>query len=1223
MQLHIALLGPLQVLLDGRPITSLSRGKAGALLCFLAVERRRPHAREALAAMFWPDHDTVQARQNLRQLVATLRRLLGDPDEERGILRVERSFLQMDPHACTTDIDGFFDDHPPSDVPAWDERVGAAYRGPFLDAFPSVEGEAWSEWVRHWGERVERRTTEAFNRLIDRRLAQGRFDEAHDVARRLLQLDRWHEETHRRIMRILAMSGDRIAALQHFNDCRDQLVAELGVEPEPATVELYQAIKAGRLQGGGPPPAAVADTIAAPARGSDLHRERRQVTALHAQMLLPSRIDPEEVIVLRRAFQAGCARIVRCGGFIAEQGEGTVLAYFGYPTASEETARDAIDAARALLTAGAAPIRCGVHTGRAVVSGAENAAERIVGVVSQVARALTGHAEPGTVVVSAVSQRLAKGYFRWAPLGRRPLTPLSEQLAVFRVLGASGARTRLQASDVGRLSPFIGRDADVGRVVELWRAARAGHGGTVLLSGDAGIGKSRLIHEVHRALDATADDGGMIWYEHHCQRQHQHTPYHPFVSLLESIIGIDAGGSARERGTALERYLRNAGLGGDGVRGLLADLLGVSDGPARDAPQLVRSRLHQAVVEIIRRGAAWRPTVFVVEDLHWSDASTVDLIGDLLERIADVPLLLLITTRSSLDLAWQHHPAVVRLNLHPLGPADTEALVRTLVEPAVPRAVIDDLVRRSDGIPLFAEGLTDMFVDGRGDRRGSPVPETLDDLLAARLDAIPSGKLAAQIGAVIGDEFSLDLFRNVVRRLPGLDADAAVDGLDDLVVGGLMVRTHAADKEIYRFRHTLVQQAAYRMQLANARRERHAAAAAAHKHTPPQASRVQPAVLAMHYGAAGEAETAIGYWLEATELANRRGATAEARAHIEEALALVDDVPAGVRRIELETDLRLALGTTLIIAKGYSARGGETAFTDALALSEPLGPSERLFSALWGLYCCYNLRWEWPRARRIAFRLMETALRTGRPDLNVKAQYALGSASLWMGDGNVAEECLRMACEQATRTDTDFLDPVDPLLSALCQRGLGAWQRGRPDEAAAFFGLALTKAEASGHPHHIAACLGVTLFYDALRRNYASMSERSGRILAISAAHGFPLWQALGKLARGLASGGEDGLKDVEDGLLEWQRTDSGRLTPLPVFFQALALTRAGRLSAALEALDVGLELIDRTAAFGFEAEFHRLRGECLGGLSDAGGADAARRIARIADLGREAATSL
>lgn len=1200
MPLSLSLFGTLRVEVDGAEIKGFARGKAGALLAYLAVEREHPHPRARIAGLLWPDQDSEQARQNLRQLIVAIRRRLGDDGRPLPFLVAGPASLHLDPAQLDADADAFAS----GDADA-DERIARAYQGLFLADLPVTEGAEWQDWLRERREQYARRAVEALRRLSDRAAAEERFDTALALARQMLAIDRWREDAHRQIMRVLAMSGQRPAAVRYYTEWCGQLAGEFGAEPEAETTALFRAIRQG-----------VVPAADAPAAGTDAERggERRPVTTLYARLALPAATDPEQLLAHRRAFQASGERLVGLGAFIAEQGEGALLAHFGYPAAQEEAARLAVEAGLALVAGGGAPVCCGIHTGPALVSPSGEAGERVVGMASQIARGLAEQATPGTVDVGAAAQRLARGFFHWTPLGRRALPGTAERLEVFRAGAPTGARTRLEAAAAGGLSLLIGRTAELERAAAAWQDARRGRTVALLLSGDPGVGKSRLVHELQRAVGGEAG----AWVEHHCLRRHQHTPFHPLVLLLQRIVGIDPEADPAARIEALVRHAD----GGRGecreLRPLLEDLLATGGGAPREAPQRVRPALRQALRTVLERCRSSAPAVVVLEDLQWCDASSIEVLGELLDSVEELPLFLVATTRSPLDLPWLHHPRVVKLPVAPLDPEETEALVRSRLAEPLPSATLRELVRRSDGVPLFAEELAGMLAD-HGRAGIAEVPATLDDLLAARLEQIAAGRLAAQVAAVIGGPFRHDLFAAVLARLPMMPAAAIIDGLDELVSQGLMVRTYESGHEGYRFRHTMIQQVAYRMQLASARRVRHAAVAAAlladgggggDGGGDGGGAAVEPSVLAWHFGAAGEVETAVACWLQATARANRRCATAEALAHVEEALTLLDDLPAGERRTELETDLRLAMGTAIILAKGYSARGGETAFTEALALAETLGPADRLFAALWGLFCCASLRCDWPRARRLALRLMETAQRLGRPEMRLKAHYALGTASLWTGDSGVAETCLAIVCDEGAGAETDFLDPVDPMLSAQGLAALNAWQRGDAALADARLGDALERAERSGHPHHLASILGTALFYDGLRGDMAAMAVRAERLLTLSREHGFSLWLALGTLAAGTAQSGEAGLRAVRDGMNGWGRADASRPTPPTLFFQVWALVRARRWSAALEALGTLMDLADQTGGHGFAPELHRLRAECLAGLGDAAAAASAVRYA-------------
>jgi class 3 adenylate cyclase len=687
----------------------------------------------------------------------------------------------------------------------------------------------------------------------------------------------------------------------------DQDLKDLGI-PLGHRKRLLKAIAA---LAEAPPPA----RPESPPRGA---AERRQLTVLFCDLVgstaLSARLDPEDMAAVIRAYQACCADVVRrWDGHVAKYMGDGVLVYFGYPRAHEDDTERAVRAgldliaAVAGLPAGAGtPVaaRVGIATGLVMVGEliGEGAAreQAVVGETPNLAARLQALAEPGSVAIAQSTRRLLGGLFELTDLGPVRLKGFAEPLAAFRVEGEGRAQGRFEALHGQRLTPLVGREHELAMLMERWARAKDGEGQVVLMAGEPGIGKSRLL----RALREELRGEPHLALSHFCSPYHRNSALHPIITQLERAAGSAPEDAPEAKLAKLEALLGQATAQLDEALPLLAALLGIPSDerfPALDlSPQRQKQRTLEVLTEQLAGLARARPVLELYEDLHWVDPSTLELLDLLVERVRTLPVLAVLTYRPEFTPPWSGQAHVTALPLNRLGRRQGAALVQRMTGgKALPAAILDQIVARTDGVPLFVEELTKTVLESglltdAGDRYelSGPlpplaIPTTLHDSLMARLDRLAPVKEVAQTAAVIGREFGHDLLA-AVSPLSESDLNAA---LDQLVAAELISRRGTPPAATYSFKHGLVQDTAYQSLLKAKRQTLHTKLASLIERAHAEKARYEPELVAHHLTEAGDAESAIGYWRAAAQLASERSAHREAVAHLRKSVELLRQLP--------------------------------------------------------------------------------------------------------------------------------------------------------------------------------------------------------------------------------------------------------------------------------------------------------------------------------------------
>jgi class 3 adenylate cyclase/predicted ATPase len=951
--------------------------------------------------------------------------------------------------------------------------------------------------------------------------------------------------------------------------------------------------------------------------------ERRQLTVMFVDLVgstaLSTRLDPEDLREVIRAYQDAVAgEVARLEGHVAKfMGDG-VLAYFGFPRAHEDDAERAVRAGLDILgTVGrlssseGEPLaaRIGIATGLVVVgdlvgSGASRE-QAVVGETPNLAARLQGLAEPDSVVIAAGTRRLVGDLYECADLGGVEAKGFAEPVRAYRVLGVGAAAGRFEAFHAAALLPLVGREEEVGLLLRRWEQAKGGEGRVVLLSGEPGVGKSRLLAAVREHL--RDEPHARLYYS--CSSHRQDSPLHPFAAQLERAAGFTRGDPPEVRLEKLEALLASTSAPAGDV-GPLAELLSlpVGDGHASPpfTPQRRRERTFGALLGRLAGSTRRAPVLMVFEDVHWIDPSSSELLDLAAERAARLPVLLLVTFRPGFQPSWTGQPHVTALALNRLGPREGAALVRRVAgAAALPDELVAEIVARADGVPLFLEELTKAVLEagvGEGLAAGPTtvpaVPTTLQASLMARLDRLdPTARAVAQVGATIGREFSHELLAAVA----GPDPAGLAAALNQLAAAGLVFRRGDSAEAGYLFKHALVRDAVYGTLLRARRRDLHAAIARALEERRKAGTADGPETVAHHLTEAGLPGPAATWWLEAGLLAAARSAYVEAVRHLRRGLDVLADLPPSRERAERELGLWRALGAALAVVRGYAGPEVGEAFARALPLCRELGNDNEIFPVLYGLWVHRLNRAEYADAGETAREFMERAEQGKDAGVILTGHTLVGSVWLMQGRFAAAREAYertialyRPDCHRALVADyvTDRRVVARQLL-AQALGALGHWDLARQHATEA-----LAEARDLGHPATEAYALWFSMMLWQVIGEVDTVEAHAERLIALALELRADFWLGIAIIYRGWvrAARGDatTAIPLIRDGITKFRASEgASRLTDYLTLL-ATAHRMAGEDAEALAVIGDAAAEARRTGEDRLLSEILRMRGEIL-----------------------------
>jgi class 3 adenylate cyclase/predicted ATPase len=980
------------------------------------------------------------------------------------------------------------------------------------------------------------------------------------------------------------------------------------------------------------PDVSLAQGEAPPVVPSTPDAERRHLTVLFCDLVdstkLSSQLDPEVYREVVRAYQSACTDVIqRFDGHVAQLLGDGLLVYFGYPQAHEDDAQRAVRAGLGIIEAVEAlspslepakgiklAVRLGIHTGLVVVGamgGAGRQEQLALGEVPNIASRIEGLAVPNTVVMSEVTFRLVQGYFEYQDLGAQTLRGVAEPITVYRVLSESGVYSRLDVAQTRGLTPLVGREQEVGLLLERWNQVKDGQGHVVLLTGDPGIGKSRLVQMLKEHV---ANEPHTRW-ECRSAEYAQNTALFPLTDLFQHMLQWQPEESPETKLGKLEQALSQYRLPLKESVLLFAPLLSLPlpenhYPPLNLSPQRQRQKTLETIVAILLELAEHQPVLFIVEDLHWTDPSTLELLGLLLDQTPTASMLVLLTCRPHFQPAWHHRSYLSEITVNRLPHAQVEQIVTGMTNgKTFPAAVLQQIIAKTDGVPLFVEELTKAIVESGhlkevdehyeliGSFSTFAIPATLQDSLMARLDRLVTAKGIAQFGATIGRQFSYELLQAVSQ----LDAYTLQRELGRLVEAEIVYQRSLPPQSTYVFKHALIQDAAYASLLKSTRQQYHQRIAHILEAQFPAIVDQQPELLAHHCTEAGLIEQAISYWHKAGQSAVQRSAHVEAITHLRQGLELLQTLPETPDRVQREIDLLLALGASLNATQGPTAAAVEHAYLRARQLCEHLENPYQLFPILRGLWNYYLVRAELQRAQALGEQLLTLAQHVQDSAMLVVARYALGATLFHLGAVASARthftQGIALYDPTQHRTST-FLYGEDVGVVCHSFSALALWYLGYPDQGRAQNDEALTLAQQVAHPFSLSFALSFTAVFHQCHREGRATQERSEAAMRLTTEQGFSYWMAVGLLLRGWAVAqqgqAQDGIEQLHQGLSAVRATGAALRRPYGLALLAEAYGTLGEPEAGLTVLTEALTLAETTGERWYDPELYRLKGELL-----------------------------
>jgi class 3 adenylate cyclase/predicted ATPase len=982
--------------------------------------------------------------------------------------------------------------------------------------------------------------------------------------------------------------------------------------------------------------------------------ELRQLTVMFCDLVgsteLATRLGPEELRAVVLEYQEASAAVVaRFEGHVAQYLGDGLLTYFGYPGAHEDDAHRAVRAGVEIIRALEVlngrlraergltlAVRIGIHTGPVVVGeiGSSGRQERLaLGETPNIAARLQALAKPDRLVVGPLTHQLVRGAFECVALGPQSVKGIVDPLPVWEVRAEQTVESRFEAFSGKALTPLVGRDEELQLLRSRWQRAATGDGQVVWLSGEPGIGKSRLTEALQEHVAAELH----INLRYSGSPYHTRSAWHPVIVQLERAAGFSADDSADAKLDKLEVLLGYSRRVGE-VAPLLAALLSI---PSEDrypalslTPQAQKARTLDALIELLERTAC-QPVLMLLEDAQWLDPTTTELFGRVLDRLHGLPILLVVAFRPEFIPPWRGHAVqstaitLTRLGRHHGG----SMVARVTGGKRLPPEVLDQILLKSDGVPLFVEELTKTVLESgiltdAGDHYevAGPVPQlaipsTLHDSLMARLDRLAAVKTVAQIGAVIGRQFSFTLLAAVAS----LGDTVLQEALARLVESELVFRRGNPPEATYTFKHALVQDAAYQSLLKSRRQQLHARVAQALEAWFPKIAAAEPELLAHHYTSAGLTELAIDYWRKAGELAAARSGNLEAVAHFTKGLELLGTLPKTAERDQKELALLIALGGPQIATRGYAAPEVHTIYARAREVCTELGGTPQLFPALFGSWMFYNVRGELPMARTLAEELLAIAESADDADLMVEACSAFGSVLFWLGEFTTAQRYLDrgIALYDAERHRAHArLFGIDPGVGCLSYAAWSLWMLGHVDRSLETSRRALKLASEINHPFSRARALNWAAVLHQFRREPEAVAQEAQSAIDLSHELRFPHWLTQSRilLGRVVADRGKsaEGIDHIRAGLAAYTATGAALRRTYYLALLAEPLADVGRAEEGLSALSEAIAAAAENAERWWEPELHRLKGELMLRVAVPDAATAAVCFQRALDMARD-----
>jgi class 3 adenylate cyclase/predicted ATPase len=955
--------------------------------------------------------------------------------------------------------------------------------------------------------------------------------------------------------------------------------------------------------------------------------EFRQITVMFCDLVgstqLSEKLDPEDLQKLIDAYRVECSTAIRrYGGEVARYFGDGVMAFFGWPRAHEDDAVRAIHTALEIVSgvtkiSGPVTLTCrvGICSGPVVVGEIGDSGTwsmDAVGETPNVAARLQSLAAANTVLISESTRRLVSAAFDFQDLGLQELKGVTEALHVYHVLSAKNIASRFEAAHAGSLTPLIGRSSELGLLLDRWQKAKEGDGQVIFLSGIPGVGKSRLVHELKSHIQQEPH----VLLHHQCSPYHSQSAFFPVIEQIEQAAQLAAREADTDKIAKLKAYLPRSTDGSIEPVPLITKLLSI---PSENhvelsglTPQQIKNRTISTLVDMLLAFSVQRPTLCIFEDAHWLDPSTLELLELMISRIDHVRVLLIVSSRPEFRPTWTTHANTTMHSLTRLSHTEVKAMIRDLLRGgSIPQPVLDQIIEKADGVPLFIEELTNSMLSaplqtrGTSKRTAQPallrVPDTLSDALMERLDRVAPSRRLAQIAAVIGREFSYDLLSAASQ----VDEDDMLSALSLLEQADIIYRVGISPFVRFAFKHVLLRDAIYDSLLRTKRQQIHADIAAILEHDFPELAENQPEVLAYHYQEAGNHQLAIRCWFVSGQGALADSANVEAIANFRKALQLLNALPETPERTKQEIDIQLALGIPLIAVQGYASAETREAFSRARTLCLRLGNIPQYFQALFGLWGHSWMGGKNDDALRMADEFLSRSRALSDPVPLMVAHRVMGSTLLTIGDfqssANHFEETIKLSISKE-KQPLYSLYMVEPQAASLLLLSWDLWFLGYPDQSLSRVSEALALAQDLGHPYTVAFAHYMTSVVHLLRGDAARAFESAEKSFEMSQEQRFSLYMILSRISRSRAVGDLGRLgearAEIALGIDDARRNGVGFMLPMMDSWLADMHAKAGDNECALSIVEGILANIGDVTGRAWEAELHRQRAQILVALN-------------------------
>lgn len=966
---------------------------------------------------------------------------------------------------------------------------------------------------------------------------------------------------------------------------------------------------------------------------SSTYAERRQVSILFSDIVdstsLSEKIDIEDLQILLHKYQVSCNRVISFyGGYLAKfLGDG-ILAYFGYPNAHGDDAQKAIQAGLGIVEGLktlntelekelglSIEVRVGIHTGMVVVGDMSSSftleSNSIVGHATNLASRIQSIANPNEVVVSEATHNLTRGYFETEDYGKHDLRGVSKPIQIHKIIHESSARNRLDTY-FENLTPFMGREKELETIKELWLDSSSGTPNTVHVIGEGGIGKSRLLMSLK---DHVAKTPAAWITEIYCSSNHRNSSFYPVIQVLEKMIFKNDNLEPDDVLTRIEGFVSMYGIPIEENVPLLADLLSIPNmdryGQLELTPQRKKSKTIELLTKILMRRADIQPVLFIAEDLHWADPSTFELLETLVSQKDDHPILIVLAYRPELNYQWSEIDRAKIIRLEGLSRIEAEHIIqRVSNDIKIPEELIDFIISKSDGFPLYIEEITKGILESDilikkeeyvlSDKiEDLQIPSSLHDLLIAKLDRIPEARNIAQLASIIGREFSFDL----LQMLTGMEEYALGRLLDKLVDSEILLvnRNQESDEKSYLFKHALIQDSAYSSLLKSTRKGFHILIAETLEKRSDGIVEKQPEILAWHFKKGYDSLRSIQYWIKAGLLASQKSANLEAISHFKEGLNLIQFVSDPMQKSGLELQLLSAMGPGLIATRGFADNEVGEVYKRAKEISEKIGIGPQIFIPIWGQWVYNLVRGNLKESENLALEMKRMGEETNDSSMLVEAHWTLGDSLYWQGEFNLAFKNLDKAI--------DIYDPEkhhlqahlygqDPGVAAHCYKTYCLWQMGMPEQAQKEVEKAEALAMSLRHPFSIGWAKAFSFSLSMYNEDHELNLVKSMDAINYCQEQAYPFWlfAAMCNLGWSTAMSGEKekGLGILEEGLQGWDMIGSILVKPSYMNLHAEVLRMNDQLDKAIEVASESVLLAKQIREVVTEVDSHRILAKCF-----------------------------